>query len=82
MLYYVKRPSSLTEPFPVFTRLGGLSKSKAGCEHRARACMGRVYSTDGHRTELVADFYAEPVPVVPLKGAAYWAARAQAAVFS
>ena len=82
MLYYVMRPSSETEPYPLFTRLGGLSKSVVGCQHRALGCLGRVYSTDGHNARLVSDYYVEPAPVAPLQGRAYWEARNQAAVFA
>lgn len=82
MLYYVMRPSSETEPYPLFTRLGGLSKSLSGCQHRAQGCLGRVYSTDGHNAQLVSDYYVEPVPVAKPTKKEYWAARAQVAVFA
>jgi hypothetical protein len=82
VLYYVMRPSSATESFPTFTRLGGLSKSLAGCQHRAQGCLGRVYSTDGHSVQLVSDYYVEPVPAAPLSRREYRAARAQAAIFA
>ena len=82
MLYYVMRPSSETEPYPLFTRLGGPSKSLVGCQRRAQSCLGRVYSTDGHNVRLVSDYYVEPAPVAPLQGRAYWEARNQAAVFA
>lgn len=82
MLYFVMRPSSLSEPDPVFTRHLGLSKSLAGCTHRAKLCGGRVYGTDGHQSVLQADFYVAPMPAPVLTGKAYWQARNQVAVFA
>lgn len=82
MLYYVMRPDNVIEPGAVFTRIGGLSKSLAGCTHRARLHSGRVYGTDGHNAVLLADFYVEPAPMPAQTGAQYWAARNQAAVFA
>lgn len=81
MLYYVLRPSSLSEAFPTFTRYGGLSKCLSGRLSRAQACLGRVYSTDGHSTSLVSDYYVEPTVAPSLKFKPYWRARAQAALF-
>ena len=80
-LYYVKRPSSRTEPFPVFTRVGGLTKRLETAVNRAMREGGRVYATDGGTPWLVADYYVEPESRPDPTGRAYWAARNQAAVF-
>ncbi len=81
-LYYVMRPDNVTAPAAVFTRYGHLCKNEASAKRRAERCCGRVYSTDGHRSRLVADFYQEPAPVPEERGRAYWQKRAQAALFA
>ena len=81
MLFYIKRPDNLVDRGPVFTRFGGLSENLARCTARAERCFGRVYSTDGHNTRLVADFYVEPISSPKLVGREYWAARNQVACF-
>lgn len=80
MLYYVKRPSD--EDTPVFTRFGGLSTNRATARSRALSCGGRLYETDGHVTNLLADFYVEPTPTPKPGKREYWRARNQAAMFT
>lgn len=81
MLYSIMRPSSTTEANPVFTRFGGLTQNLPRCLKRAERCLGKVYSTDGHNSRLVADYYIEPELKPEPRGRAYWAARNQAACF-
>ena len=81
MLYFIMRPSSVQDANPVFTRHGGLTKDVVRSCRRAERCLGRVYSTDGHASRIVADYYVEPVPDKVLSKREYWAARNQAAIF-
>ena len=89
MLIYVMRPSD-DSPFPVYTRFGGLGQNLRSATNRAAKCGGRVYSTDGHSVELLADFGDLPQaevlacgkPELTLTRREYWAARNQAAIFA
>lgn len=82
MLYYVMRPDNVVASNPVFTRLGGRTQNSATACKRAERVLGRVYSTDGHTTSLVADYYVEPEPAPKQAKREYWAARNQAAIFA
>ena len=80
-MFYGMCPDNLYSEAPIFTRFGKLDPDLAIATRRALRCSGKVYSTDGHDTQLVASYWTEPKPAIKLSPRAYRQVRAEAQLF-
>lgn len=83
MLYYVMRPDNVNHFDPVFTRYGRLSSDLDRTMKRAQRVNGKVYCTNGHGNELVANYWTAPQkPTTPRRTfAEHKRVMAEAALF-